>query len=72
MSGTSKWQLRLMKAHDGKVSRLAKLGGVSKNDVVRCAVLLIDRLQSEIERGGRVLIERKNGGRKTVELWVLW
>jgi hypothetical protein len=70
------WQLRLDPSEDKPVTDLARRRGTSKNDVVRLAVRLllrVLRVEHAVERGGRLLIERRAHNRKMapVEVWLL-
>jgi len=45
---------------------------VSKNDVLRCALRLLARLERETATGARLLIDRNEAGREQVEVWMIW
>lgn len=66
------WQLRLASEEDEAVTRLAKRRTVSKNDIVRYALRLLMRLETETEAGGRLLVERPGARKEPVELWLIW
>lgn len=69
---TRPWQVRLAPAEDQAAAKLAEERMISKNDVVRHALNLLLRLESEARSGGRLLIERPDARRETVEVWLLW
>jgi len=54
------------------VGELARERAISKNDVVRCALRLLVRLENETEAGARLLVVRSDGVREPVEVWLLW
>lgn len=71
-SRPASWQLRLPGKEDVRVGELARERAISKNDVVRYALRLLLRLENETEAGARLLVERSDGGREPVEVWLLW
>lgn len=68
----SLWQVRLAPDEDSEADKLAQRHMVSKNDVLRCALRLLARLERETAAGARVLIDRHDAGREPVEVWMIW
>ena len=69
------WQLRLAPAEDAYAAAVAKAEKISKNDVVRRALRLLELVERERGAGGRLLIERahKSGkARVQVEVLPIW
>lgn len=66
----ARWQLRLEPDEDDRAQKLADRRRVSKNDLVRTALRLFLRIETEVEAGARLLIERPGKGR-AVEVWTL-
>lgn len=72
-SKSAKWVLRLTADEEFSVRSIAQSRGLSKNDVVRRAVTLLVRLETETSAGSRFFVVRRGQGQEhqPMEIWML-
>jgi hypothetical protein len=65
-------QLRLAPDEDEGATKVASDRKISKNDVLRRALKLMLKVESETRAGGRLMLERRGPkGIESVEIWLL-